>query len=156
MDISLQFSQACIDLICTSEGFVAHPYPDPGSGAEPYTIGYGTTVYCNGIKVTMDDTPISQSDAQAALLCHLNSSVLPCLHAHVTSDINQNQLDALGSFVYNIGCSNFKSSTVLREVNIDPSNIAIHDAFAMWTKASGHVLQGLVIRRNHESLLYFS
>lgn len=36
-----------VDKVVRSNGF-AYAYPDPGTGAEPYTIGYGQTYYFNG------------------------------------------------------------------------------------------------------------
>ena len=156
MDNSMTFSDSCVDLATASEGFVAHPYVDPASGGEPITIGYGSTHYCDGTKVTMQDANISQDDARAALLCYLNAHALPCLQKNVTSDINQNQLDALGDFIYNLGCGNFQSSTLLKKVNADPSDPTIADEFAKWNKAGGKVMNGLTIRRQKESDLYFS
>lgn len=156
MDNSLIFSNNCTTLIADSEGFSSVPYVDPGTGDKPYTIGFGTTIYCNGTGVTMSDPAISRNQGLINLLCHLNLTVLPCIQNSVTSDVNQNNLDALGSLVYNIGCGNFKSSTVLRLVNQSPIDLLIKDAFDMWNKGNGKVLSGLVIRRKRESDLYFT
>ena len=156
MDKTMTISQSCIDIATASEGFVAHPYVDPASGGEPITIGYGSTHYCDGTKVTMNDPDISQADAVTALLCYLNNNALPCLQQNVTSDINQNQLDALADFIYNLGCGNFKSSTLLKKVNANPADPTIADEFAKWNKAGGQVMNGLTIRRQKESDLYFS
>ena len=156
MDNTLTLSQNCIDMVTASEGFVAHPYVDPSSGGEPITIGYGSTHYCDGTKVTMADAPISEADAQATLLCYMNSHALPCIQKSVTSDINQNQLDALADFVYNLGCANFQVSTLLKKVNADPSDATIANEFLKWNKAGGKVMNGLTKRRQKESDLYFS
>lgn len=156
MDSTLTLSQSCLDLAIASEGFSAIPYVDPASGGEPITIGYGSTHYCDGTKVTMSDTPITEAEGRAMLLCTLNTRVLPSIQQVVTSDINQNQLDALGDFVYNLGIGNFKSSTLLKKVNADPTDPTIADEFAKWNKAGGKVMNGLTIRRQKESDLYFS
>jgi len=156
MDNTLTFSQNCANLVMDSEGFVPHPYVDPASGGEPITIAFGSTHYCDGTKVTMSDSLVSQEDGEAMLLCTLNTHVLPSIQQVVTSDINQNQLDALGDFVYNLGIGNFKSSTLLKKVNTDSSDATIADEFAKWNKAGGKVMNGLTIRRQKESDLYFS
>jgi len=152
----MTFSQGCTDLITSVEGFSASPYVDPGTGAEPITQGYGSTFTCDGAKVTMSNPPWTKDYAVQQLLCYLDKVALPCLQESITSDINQNQLNALGSFVYNIGTDNFKSSTVLREVNINPSDPNIRSAIYMWNKGGGKVLNGLVARRIKEADLYFS
>ena len=152
----MKFSDACISLICSFEGFSSTPYPDPGTNAEPCTIGYGTTYYCNGTKVTMKDKSITTAQAKEHLLCHLNKVVLPCITNAVTKPLSQHCIDSLGSFIYNIGCGNFKSSTLLRKLNIDPSDITIAQEFTRWNKSAGKVLPGLVKRRAAESALYFS
>lgn len=153
---TFKFSTGCTDIVTASEGFVPHPYVDPGTGGEPITIGYGITVYSNGTKVTIHDAPITKEHALSELLNHLNKVVLPCINSNVIKVLNQHQLDALGSFIYNVGCGNFKSSTLLKKVNINPSDPTIATNFAQWNKGGGKVLQGLVTRRKRESDLYFT
>jgi len=156
MDQTLTFSQNCISLVAASEGFVPHPYVDPASGGEPITIGYGSTHYCDGTKVTMADPAITEEVGRATLLCYLNAHCLPCCLQHVTSGINQNQLDALGDFIYNLGCGNFTSSTLLKKINADPSDTSITDEFLKWDRAAGKEMEGLKARRQKEADLYFS
>jgi lysozyme len=74
----------------------------------------------------------------------------------VTSDINQNQFNALVSFAYNVGVANFKKSTLLKLVNANPNDPNIKNEFMKWKKANGVVLNGLIKRRNDESNYYFS
>lgn len=155
MNNNLKFSNNCVSLIASSEGFSAKPYVDPGTGAEPITIGFGSTFYCDGKKVTMKDTPITKEQAQQTLLCYLNKIALPCIQKVIKADINQNMLDALGSFVYNIGCGNFTKSSVARFINTEHSKENIIDSFRMWTKGGGKVLPGLVKRRENEINLFF-
>lgn len=71
-------------------------------------------------------------------------------------NINQNQFDALVSFVFNVGESAFKDSTLLKKIKEDPNDVSISDEFARWRYAQGKVLQGLVNRREKESNLYFA
>lgn len=69
--------------------------------------------------------------------------------------LNQNQYDALVSFVYNVGPANFKSSTLLHKLNQCDYKGAAKE-FAHWTKSGGKVLPGLVKRRKDEKSLFES
>ncbi len=71
-------------------------------------------------------------------------------------NVNQNQFDALVSFVFNIGTGNFLKSTLLKCVKANPQNMNIRYEFSRWNKANGTVLAGLVRRRKAEADLYFS
>lgn len=78
------------------------------------------------------------------------------VNSYVTSEISQNQFDALVSFTFNLGTGSLKSSTLLKKVNIDPSDSTITTEFAKWCKAGGRVIEGLAKRRAQEAKLYFS
>jgi len=71
-----------------------------------------------------------------------------------TDAVNQRQFDALVSFAYNCGSGALKGSTLLKRVNANPQDPAIKDAFLMWNRADGKVLNGLTRRRNAEYSLY--
>jgi lysozyme len=73
---------------------------------------------------------------------------------NVTSRINQNQFDALVSLSYNIGSSNFRKSSLLRKININPNDKTIKDEFQKWNKSNGKVLPGLIRRRDAEWNLF--
>lgn len=66
--------------------------------------------------------------------------------------LTQYQFDAVVSFCFNCGFGNFLSSTLLRRIKGEKGSIA--EAFAMWSKAGGKTLKGLVLRRESESILY--
>ena len=70
--------------------------------------------------------------------------------------INQNQFDALISFIYNVGTGNFSRSTLLRKVRANPQDNSIMDEFLRWVYSKGRVLPGLQRRRLAEMKLYFS
>lgn len=141
-----------IDLIKSFEGFYAKPYMCP---AYVPTIGYGTTRYPSGSKVTMKDVPITQQKAVKYLMNDLKSFER-YVDSYCRDDINQNQFDALASFCYNLGPNNLKSSTLLKKVNLNPSDPSISNEFLKWNKAGGRALKGLTRRRVAESNLYFS
>ena len=141
-----------IDLIKSFEGFYAKPYMCPSSVP---TIGYGTTRYPNGNKVTLKDTSITEQKGVEYLMDDLKTFE-KYVDSYCRDDVNQNQFDALVSFCYNLGPNNLKSSTLLKKVNLNPSDPTILNEFLKWNKGGGRVLKGLTKRRQAESNLYFS
>ena len=67
--------------------------------------------------------------------------------------LDQSQFDALCSWVYNLGPSNLKSSTLLKKLNAGEYK-DVPEQIKRWNKAGGKVLEGLVRRRNAEALLF--
>lgn len=146
-----RIDQAGIDLITSHEGLRLQPYICP---AGVPTIGYGTTRYYNGVKVSMSDLPITKEKATEHLMHDLHQFEL-AVDAMATDAINQNQFDALVSFVYNLGASALKGSALLKKVNADPNDSSIKDEFMKWVYAEGKKLPGLISRRSDEAELYF-
>lgn len=70
--------------------------------------------------------------------------------------LRQCQWDAIISFVFNVGIGNFKSSTLLAKIRINPDDNSIIDEFLRWVYANGKVIRGLQKRRLTEMKLYFS
>ena len=67
--------------------------------------------------------------------------------------LSQNQFDALVSWVYNLGPTNFNSSTMLKVLNAgDYSEVG--NQMLRWNKAGGKVLEGLTRRRQAEADLF--
>ena len=134
-----------IALIKEFEGLRLKAYQCPGG---VWTIGYGHTA---GVKPGM---LISKAQAEEYLKAdliaferYLNGLGLA---------LNQNQFDALISFIYNVGTGNFSSSTLLRKVRANPQENSIMDEFLRWVYSKGRVLPGLQRRRLAEMKLYFS
>jgi lysozyme len=150
-----KISQKGIDLIKKYEGFSEKPYFDPGTGNLPITIGYGSTYYEDGKKVTMQDALITESRG-VELLKNLLISFEKSVDSFCRDDINQNQFDALVSFAYNVGVNALKNSTLLKKLNANPNDPTIKDEFLKWVNAGGKKLPGLVKRREEEAALYFS
>jgi lysozyme len=148
----MKISQKGLDLIKKFEGFSAKPYICP---AGVPTIGYGATYYTNGAKVTMSDEPISEEWAEK-LLSNMTHTYEKGVESLVVPKITQNQFDALVSFAYNVGVTNFKKSTLLRLINKDPNNPEIATQFMKWVRGGGKVINGLIKRRQIESKLYFT
>lgn len=133
------------------ESFRAKPYLCP---AGVPTIGYGSTYYADGRPVKMTDAPITEAQAQELLQATL-TKYEACVGGAVKMPINQNQFDALVSFTYNVGCSAFRNSTLLRLLNQGWETQAAAQ-FNRWTLGGGKVLAGLVSRRAAERALFVS
>lgn len=170
MNTNIKTGKAGLDLIKSFEGLKLKPYLCP---AGVPTIGYGSTYYEDGKKVTLKDKPITEKRATELLANTLKQYEL-AVDSFVQLEINSNQFDALVSFAYNAGVAALKSSTLLKKVNINPKDLTIKDEFMKWTKADGsrngidddgdgqidetgekQILKGLVKRRTAEAALYF-
>lgn len=112
------------------EGLRLKPYLD--TRGIP-TIAMGNTYYLDGRKVKLTDKPltIEQANELAKIVA---DDFAKFVDSKITKPVNQNQFNALVSIAYNIGKTAFANSTLLRYVNIDPNNLIIADAFAMWRK----------------------
>jgi len=145
-------SKPGIALIKKHEGFRSHPYLCP---AGIPTIGYGSTFYLNGTKVKMTDKPINESEA-GYLLIMLLGRFEKIVNTFTDVHLNQNEFDALVSFVYNVGAEAFKKSTLLRLLNAGVPKVEVANQFHRWNKGGGKVLQGLVTRRKDEADLFLA
>ena len=134
-----------IALIKEFEGLRLKAYKCPGG---VWTIGYGHT---DGVRPGM---VISERQAEDFLKAELIAFEKYLNDLRLA--INQNQFDALISFIYNVGTGNFSSSTLLRKVKANPLDKSIMDEFLRWVYSKGRVLPGLQRRRLAEMKLYFS
>jgi lysozyme len=75
------------------------------------------------------------------------------INDQVNVDLTQNQFDALCSWVYNLGPSNLKKSTLLKVLNKEEYE-DVPEQIIRWNKAGGKVLEGLTRRREAEALLF--
>jgi len=139
-------------LITEFEGFSSKPYL---CSAKVPTIGYGSTFYADGSKVTMNDKPISKYLAFEMFKTIADKFALGVLKC-VKKEINQNMLNSLVSLCYNIGISNFMNSTLLKKVNANPNDKTIFAEFCKWNKVGKKEIAGLTKRRNKEAVNYFT
>jgi lysozyme len=122
--------------------------------AKVATIGYGNIFYPSGIKVTMQDKPISLATASWMFRTIADRFAVD-VDKLIKANLNQNQFNAITSLAYNIGIAGLAKSTLLKKVNINPSDPTIAAEFAKWNKVSGKVVNGLTKRRAIEAKLYF-
>ena len=144
-------SNNCYNLIKKYEGFSEKPYK---CSAGVPTIGYGSTFYLNGNKVTMKDSPISEEVA-LSILFSVVEDFSKKVEKLLKVSVNQNQFDALVDFAYNLGIGNLQKSTLLKLVN-NKDFVGASKQFKLWNKANGKVLNGLTKRRKEEEELFLS
>jgi len=144
----MKIGEQGLKLIKKFEGLRLEAYVCP---AGIWTIGYGST-FIFGRRVEPNDI-ITEEEAEAALLDHLECEVYPVLTALVHSELNQNQFDALCSFIYNLGKGAFEQSTLLRKLNRKDYAGAARE-FKRWVYAGGKKLEGLITRRAAEAALF--
>lgn len=138
-------SQAGIDLIKQFEGVRLKAYPDPATGAEPWTIGIGHT---GGVR---PGDVITEARAEQLLRQDLGRFELAV--RKLCPVTTQPQFSALVSFAFNVGEGNLKDST-LRRLHNEGDYAGAANQFARWDKAAGKQMLGLTRRRAAEAALY--
>lgn len=141
-------SENCVNFVAQHEGMVLKAYPDPGTGGAPWTIGCGRTT---NVHPGDTCTPEQANEWLREELAGFAAQILSVVKVPLT----QNQLDALTSFVYNVGFGNFLKSTMLRLINAGDYAGAAQQ-FIRWNKAAGRVMPGLTTRRNDEAVLFMT
>lgn len=133
------------ELIKQFEGLRLEAYLCP---AGIWTIGYGHT---------SDVSPNSFITIQEAdEYLHRDVATIEMQLNKLNLSLSQCQWDAIVSFVFNVGIGNFKASTLLAKIRINPDDNSIMDEFLRWVYANGKVMRGLQKRRLAEMKLYFS
>lgn len=139
----MKISDAGLSLIKQFEGFRANAYL---CSAGVPTIGYGHT---RGVKLGDVCTP---EEAEAWLREDVEAAER-CVNQTVAVPLTQHEFDALVSFVFNLGCGNFRKSTLLKLLNEGRHDEAAME-FRRWDRAGGVVLAGLTKRRLAEQRLF--
>jgi len=147
MPSSLVINDAGLEIIKSCEGCKLTAYPDPGTGADPWTIGFGHT----GPDVKEGQT-ITQEQADDFLRQDLSETEKYVNNA-IKVPLNENEFSALVSLVYNIGIGNFEKSLLLRCINTHHRDDAAKQ-FLVWSKSKGTVVPGLLSRREKEQSLF--
>lgn len=145
-------NQEGIELLKFFEGFRSKPYLDTANPPVP-TIGYGSTYYEDGTKVTMQDAPIDEARASSLFNTIVKRFEKEVMGLTTGCNLNDNQISALTAFAYNIGVGNLSTSTLLKLIKSGDFNGA-SDQFPRWDKSGGKVTKGLVIRRFSERALF--
>ena len=135
---------AGLALIEQFEGLRLRAYPDPGTGGQPWTIGYGHT--CN-----VHPGQICTQAQAAEFLAEDVADAEQSVALLVEVELSSNQFSALVSFEYNTG--SLEGSTLLACVNQRAWTSATAQ-FSRWVYANGQILPGLVSRRAAEARLF--
>lgn len=138
----MKIGEKGIELIKSFEGLELSAYKD---SVGVVTIGYGHT------KTAKMGQKITEAQAEALLKSDLEWAEKAVNKLAKTP--TQDQFDAMVSFVFNLGETNFSKSTLLKKHNAGDFKGAKAE-FVRWNRAGGKVLKGLTRRREAEARLY--
>lgn len=152
-------SSKCYDLVKEFEGFEEKAYLCP---AGKWTVGYGFTRIIDKVtgkrrSVIKGDT-MSKEEANQFLIDEVNEHY-DHIKPMIKVPLNQEQLDAVACFNFNVGAGNFKTSTLLKKINAKDFDGAALE-FLKWDKARDPKtkqlisLKGLTRRREAEKELF--
>lgn len=145
-------------LIKQFEGCHLHSYPDPFTGKEPITIGWGSTRDFDGTPFKLGRT-ITQDYADRLLTYDIERRFLPSLRKiPYWQEMNENQQAALLSFAYNLGANFYESSgfdTITRYLKNKQWD-KVPEAFNLYVNPGSNVELGLRRRRKSEGDIWKS
>jgi lysozyme len=143
----LSLSQDGIRLIHAFEGCRLKAYDD---GAKYPTIGWGHRIWPE--ETERFKNGITQEEADALFLVDKKKAENH-IHDLVHFPLNQNQFDAMVSFVFNLGRKKVSDSTIRRLLNEGRIQEASAE-FNRWIYIKGQPSNGLRRRRQAESLMF--
>jgi lysozyme len=133
-------------LIQQFEKCVLKAYPDPGTGGDPWTIGWGE---CGPDIVKGVVWSQNYADRRFELALVQRERTVERL---VKVPLTDNEFAALVSFEYNAGA--LANSTLLRMLNAGKPRSEVAEEFRKWVWAGGRVMNGLIRRRAAERDLF--
>jgi len=143
MNDHLKTSQEGISLIKSFEGCELESYR---CSANVPTIGFGHTAgVSDGDTCTIEEAETMLAEDLVEFENYVKN--------YVETDLEQNEFDALVAWTYNLGPANLKESTMLQEINAGNFE-EVPRQMKRWNRAGGEVLDGLIRRREAESLLF--
>lgn len=145
-----------IQLIKEFENLELTAYPDPGTGGEPWTIGYGNTRYANGSRVKKGDK-ITKQQAED-LLQHEVNSVVKTLEKTIPfwSEMDSGKRSALLSFAFNLGQHFYGANgfnTITKRLK-EKDWGKVPEALLLYRNPDSKVEAGLLRRRKAEGKLW--
>jgi len=155
MKQSQGIDKSLLDLIKEFEGYSDKAYVDPSTGDKPYTIGYGSTEWLNGLPVQLGqfiDKPLAEK-----LLIKDVTEVINDLKENCPNfnNFNRNQQNALISFSYNTEWYYGKEDydTLNKGVKDFDLNL-IRKSFPLYINKNTPAESGLIYRRKKELRLF--
>jgi GH24 family phage-related lysozyme (muramidase) len=139
------------------EGCRLLAYPDPETGGEPWTIGWGNTTHFDGTRVKQGDT-ITQSVADQMLDAFVRFTVAGGLARSIPTwrQMSARQQAAIISFAYNVGPAFYGADgfeTITRVLR-DRDWPAVPAALRLYVNPGGPSEAGLRRRREAEANLW--
>jgi len=140
-----------IKLIQKFEGLHEKAFADPDTGAEPYTIGYGSNFYPDGAPVKKGHR-CTKEKAYEYLLHEISIIAHELIKQNLGLD--PSMLNALISFVHSIGWEPFLYSSIIDHCEQEDYVAAAHE-ISRWVFNEQHqVIGGLIDRRRQEIKLF--
>ncbi|MGB6294935.1 MAG: glycoside hydrolase family protein [Rivularia sp. (in: cyanobacteria)] len=149
---SKKISDNGLKFIAEHEGMILNLYNDPANHA---TIGVGHLVHYDPINGS-EPEEFKRGITKERAMEILRSDVITAektVNKLVKVPLNQNQFDALVSFVFNIGETQFASSTLLAKLN-NQDYQPVPNELNRWVHGGGKKLPGLIKRRRNEGNLF--
>jgi lysozyme len=157
---NLHVDQRGKNLFVEWEGLERNEYLDSG-GAPTIGIGHllNRSERMSG-KIIIKGKPVAYRDGLTTQQCWdlLEQDLGPAektINAAVKVALNQNQFDALVSFVFNVGDSAFQNSTLLKELN-KGNYEKVPVQLRRWVLDNGKTVKGLISRREKEIGLWLT
>lgn len=141
--------RTAVGLAKAFEGLRLKPYLCP---AGVPTIGYGTVYKPDGTKVTMSDPAITEATAELWLINSMQGICSSVVKASPILLTHEPAWGAIADFVYNLGLSRYRSSTLKKRID-EGDFEAAGEELLRWVRGGGVVLPGLVKRRVAEKEL---
>jgi len=139
----MKISEDGLELIKKFEGCETSAYQD---SVGVWTIGFGHT------KGVEEGQTCSIEDAESMLADEMDEYE-GYINNMVKVELQQHEFDSLVAWVYNLGPTNLSESTMLKVLNGGQFD-RVPDEMNRWTRAGGEILEGLVRRRQAESLMF--
>jgi lysozyme len=133
-------------------GLYLKSYQDSGG---VWTVGFGSTYDFDKQRKVQQGDIITEAQAQKWLEMETSQNAKD-IDSLVTVPLTNNQKNSLVSFVYNVGISAFKASSLLRLLNSGADKNTVADQFDRWVYDNGVKVKGLINRRNAEKKLFLS
>lgn len=146
MDGALELASA---LARRFEGLYLKPYLCP---AGVPTIGYGSTRYEDGRRVSFADPAITRERAEELLMWELRTVCVPQVLKLCPGLNTHERTAAILDFAFNCGVGNLRASTLRKKINAGEWG-DVPAELMKWTRGGGRVLKGLQLRRAAEAAL---
>lgn len=149
--MKIEITDATISLVKKFEDFSSTIYP---CLAGKPTIGYGHVV--NDAEKVKYKNGISPKEAEDLLRQDLQDAV-NCLKRLIKVDLHVDNIAALISLVFNVGCGDFASSKALKLINenkLEQAKIELFDPIKGFVRIGNKIIKGLVNRRALEAKLW--